>query len=322
MIDLHEDLQIYLTTPNLVGYPKDYLAPRYDQFSQDRQADLPAYRQVGLTALLASVFPYVKKDEILTPLNVKKISKLRDWYLRLTDQYPEFKVIFNKKAFKDLKKQKKIGIILHLEGLAQISSRKEVRLLSALGFRSIGLCWNIENDLCSTCSSQKDQGLKIKGQALVEEIMENGLILDLTHTSFKTQDVILGRYHYNKIIFSHGGIWEANHFEQNVRQTLIKELHRRGGLVGLTFFDLMINSEKGADSKDLLRHIKLAKDYPEVIALGTDFFGFEPERGLRDLQRITDCELLHQKVVREFGQAFAENLFFKNASVFLERALP
>ena len=322
MIDLHEDVQTYHFWPDLLGYEADVTHSPFDEAMMGRHADIPGYRQAGMTALITTIFPYeMVVNQGLVPVSIDQIKAWIEWYHGFVEKYRDFEIVTDTERLKNLRKKNKIGLILQLEGMGPVISGDILYELAELGVRSIGLSWNGENELCSTCASANDVGLKPKGREIVKAVIDNGLILDLTHSSFKTQDMILEEFDYDKIMFSHCGVWEVYPFEQNVRQSVIRELNKRRGVVGLTVFDLMINGENASTLDNFMKHVEVFKEFPAIAALGTDFFGFEFDRGLEGIGRVENMRTIYQQVVDSYDQSFADKLFFQNAQNFLERVL-
>ena len=283
-IDLHEDLYIYLTDPKLLGYPDGYTPLAFDVQSDDRHADIPSYKKSETIAVVSAAFPLDFKDKNkVVPLPFEFFEQVADWHAALVNKHSDLLLVTDKKHLHEAERSKKIGLILHTEGLGNITEPKCIRDLKKLNYKSISLSWNAENELCSTCESLVDEGLKPKGYEIVKAIIENGLILDLTHSSFKTQEDILNKFDYTKVMFSHCGIWNVYNFSQNIKLSVLEEIAKRKGVVGLTFLDYMVAGKEKGTINEFLKHIENSKEFSEALGIGTDFFGFKFNRGLTEI---------------------------------------
>lgn len=322
-IDLHEDIQIYHQTPQLLGYDDAYQVPNFDLPDETRNADIPGYQSIGTRVVWATIFPYdLDGENKMVPLGIDQIGRKIEWYLEFVNAYPQFVLVTDQKSLSEAIAGDRIGLIIHMEGLGSITDPKDIDDLFEHGVRSMGLSWNHENFLCSTCESITDLGLKPDGDEIVRAIELNNIILDLTHSSFETQDMILDTFDHDSIIFSHCGIWEQHQFEQNVRLSIVEEIASRLGLVGLSFLDLLINGKENSRSVHLVRHAEYLRDYPLAAAVGTDYFGMKFRRGLSDVKRIDQMDVLYQQIEQQLGGEFAAGMFFSNALNFLRRTLP
>ena len=129
-------------------------------------------------------------------------------------------------------------------------------------------------------------GLTDFGFEMVKEMNKLGMIVDVSHLSDKGfWDVINTT---NKpIVASHSNARGACNHVRNLTDEMIIALHKNGGVMGMNYCASFLNEneEIGKNTIDeVIRHMKYIKNLVgvDVIALGSDFDGIEPDIELRD----------------------------------------
>lgn len=320
--DIHEDILVYFEEPEMLDCDPT-LTANFHTKHIGRHSDVESYIESNTKLVFAAVFPYAEsKGGGFAPRPLHEIEKQIQTYHNLIAKHPEFQLVLTKSDLeKVLDQQGKVGIVIHLEGFGGITDPSLVKKMYGLGVRSAGLCWNTVNEICSHCEEEQDNGLSQLGHAFVQEIVNLGMVLDLSHASFKTQEDILNSFDYKKIIYSHSGVWEEYPFSQNIKAKQAKEVSSRGGLLGITFFDRAIRGKNEATVADYIKHLQKVSQYANSLAIGTDFFGFKNHRGLREVDRITDLPVLYEQVTKHFSKEFADKLFSENVITFLRNNL-
>ncbi|WP_160112369.1 dipeptidase [Salicibibacter kimchii] len=169
---------------------------------------------------------------------------------------------------------RKTRAILALEGADAVSDDwMRWRLLKRLGIESVGLTWNEGNSLAAGCFEQKANGLSNKGEAVVDWLKAEGMILDGAHLNEQSFYEALERC--GTFFVSHANARGVHDHVRNLTDEQLRMVKEKNGLIGMTFFSSFINGEKEAGFADLARHIDEVSSRigPEYIGFGSDFDG-------------------------------------------------
>lgn len=169
----------------------------------------------------------------------------------------------------------KIGAILHLEGAEAIGTDIEfLRLLYRLGLRSLGLTWNHRNLLADGIGEGTDAGgLSKFGKKVIKEMLDLGIILDLSHISEKAYFEAFD-YYDKPIMVTHSNVRKLCPHPRNLSDEQLKVLAQNGGIVGINQVSYFTGSDNPSID-DLIDHIKYIADFIGInhVALGSDFDG-------------------------------------------------
>ena len=126
----------------------------------------------------------------------------------------------------------RIGLMLSLEGVEQFGYETwPAETFWELGMRMAGLTWNRRNPFAD--GAAEDGGLSRLGRALVDELVQLGVILDLAHASPATFDEIIARAAGAPVICTHAACRAVNDHPRNLTDDQLRALADAGGLFGL-----------------------------------------------------------------------------------------
>lgn len=180
------------------------------------------------------------------------------------------KIEFYKKLINEIKIKPKT--MLHIEDCGFIKTRSELSKLIELKPFSCGLTWNFENRFAGGALSYS--GLTSEGKHAVKEFENNGIVLDLAHLNKRSFYDVLKCFN-NKVFCSHAAFSEMCKNKRNIDRFQIKEIIKRGGIIGLSFVGQFLNDRGVAGFEDVFRHIHyfLENFGDNNLCLGTDFYG-------------------------------------------------
>jgi membrane dipeptidase len=237
----------------------------------------------------------------------------------------------------------RIGLMLSLEGVEQFGYETwPAETFWELGVRMAGLTWNRRNPFADGAAEQG--GLSRLGRALVDRLLELGIVLDLAHTSPGAFAEILDRAGDTPVVCSHAGCRALNDHPRNLDDVQMRELAARGGLLGLMLHPLAIGHETRTIDR-VIDHLEHAVEVmgADRVCLGGDFTtrlsevlpqlpppadglmpdGLDPGAGIEGLKGPEDYPaLLEALAQRGWDAASIEAVASRNLLALLRRALP
>lgn len=168
----------------------------------------------------------------------------------------------------------KAAAILSVEDIAQMGSKADQ--CRELGITSAMLTWNHENEYAYGAKANQSEGLKPEGISLVRRLLEQGVLLDVSHLSDGGVDDLL-HLTEGPIIASHSNVREVKKHHRNLCRTHIREIIARGGLIGMNLYRPFIWKEgrKEVELSDLRRHMDYILDEggEDCLCMGADLDG-------------------------------------------------
>ena len=208
----------------------------------------------------------------------------------------------------------KISAILSIEegGVVEGSIDKLINLYN-LGVRMICLNWNYingighpnygkfnDNGIPDFITPNIKDGLTDFGLKMINKMNELGIIIDVSHLSDKGfWDCINNST--KPIVASHSNARGVCHHVRNLTDEMIIALNKNGGVMGMNYCAAFLSDDE-EDGKNTIKwvveHIKYIKNLVgvDVIALGSDFDGIDPNIELKDASMINS---LIDKLIKE-----------------------
>jgi microsomal dipeptidase-like Zn-dependent dipeptidase len=198
-------------------------------------------------------------------------------------------------AARDARAKGVLPIMLLLEGADAVAASDPSGSLAGLegrGVAAIGLVGERGNAFADSAAAPGDPGgLTARGAALVQACREQGLLVDLTHASPRAfWDALAGQ---NALVaVTHTAARALRDHPRNLDDLQILALARTGGVMGLVFNPDFIRpgDPGGAAVSDVVAHAAHVKELGALaaLALGTDFGGIVPPRGLTDVSALPE----------------------------------
>lgn len=246
------------------------------------------------------------------------------------------KVMFNTEDFYKAVEEKKLGILLGLEGLRALGEDVDwLYTLYQLGFRHASLTWNEQNALATGVGGEENRGLTSKGREAINIIEDLGIILDVSHANDRTFWDIYSTAD-KPFIASHSNCRSLCNVPRNLTDDQIKAVGERNGLIGINAFNEFIHPEPEKRTVDyLINHLEHIIDLIGIdrVALGFDFFEYlkrdttgsftgEAYKGTIGLEDISKAHNLTNKLVeRGFSKESIEKVCYKNFLSLMDRVL-
>lgn len=222
----------------------------------------------------------------------------------------------NAQDMEEAHKSGKAAAFLSLEDIS--TAGRYAEQIYSLGFRFAMLTWNYENRYACGASSDQHRGLTEEGKELTKYLIDQGIILDISHLSDQGAEDLMTLTDA-PIIASHSNVRSVCPRPRNLPEGLIRELIRRQGLIGINFFAPFVGENPQVE--DLLRHMDviLGLGGEDVLALGGDLDGCDGvfPAGISGVETVP---VLRERMEKAgFGAALIEKVFFENAENFIWR---
>jgi microsomal dipeptidase-like Zn-dependent dipeptidase len=177
------------------------------------------------------------------------------------------------------------------------------------------------NALCP----QPDDGVQLLGRALMEEMVAQKMLIDLTHMSRASIDAtlrLLDQVDPNApVVATHAACALSAAAEYNISKEHVAAVHRRHGVIGLIACEHWMSVGRNkprnfVETMDLLlEHIEFihaATGSYESIAIGSDMDGFI-RPSLKGLDTPEDYDNVRHRLIDKYGQDAADAMCYKNA---------
>lgn len=195
---------------------------------------------------------------------ITTLAVYRNWVLANDNRF----ILVNKiDDVENAKEEGKLAVSFDIEGMNALNGDiNMVSLYHRLGVRQMLFAYNLNNEAAGGCHDN-DIGLTSFGKAIVEEMNRIGVVIDCSHTSFKTTMDIMS--HTSKpVVFSHSNptaIWKH---QRNITDEQIKACAETGGVVGVNGMGIFLG-DNDITTDTILRHICYLSDL-----VGTEHVGF------------------------------------------------
>lgn len=179
-------------------------------------------------------------------------------------------------AIRAAKSVGKLALGFHFQGsLALESNPNLVALYYDLGVRHMLLAYNQMNAAASGCHERVDAGLSRYGWRLVLEMNRVGMIIDCTHTGYRSSMEIM-EASTAPVIFSHSNAHTICPHERNIKDEQARACAKSGGVVGVTGVGKFLSTRGTAEVANMMEHIVYLADLlgVEQVALGIDHVYF------------------------------------------------
>jgi membrane dipeptidase len=301
LIDLHQDLLLYVSRPDL--------------YSDRGQTSFEQLKKNNIKVTIVSAFPAPENENYYSPVTNKLIEDDLVAYNEYVKVNPEFKIIRSLADFDEvLTTEGLFGLILHIEGLNVFDIHTDWDMLERwykLGLRSIGPVWNISNPFGGGTLGKG--GLTDAGGSLVSWCERKGVIFDFAHMNEQTfwdAAAITSR----PIFVSHGNARSICDSVRNYTDKQITAIAESGGCIGMFFSKKFISSNALSDIDDVITHITHIEKLVgiDAIGIGSDFGGIIS--GFADqLNSVDHLKNLIEKLKQKgYKDKDLEKIFFSN----------
>ena len=313
IIDGHCD-----TVHRFISKAGNYDFTRYNEVGQ---IDLPRLRKGGVKLQFFAL--YVESEFIPHGALLRCIQLVDGYYATMDNVKGDMETICNVAQLHQTINSSKAGGLLSVEGGEALEGDLSVlRVLFRLGVRSLGLTWNHQNQLAvGVGEGSKGNGLTSFGRAVVKEMNELGMLVDLAHINENGfyEAVALSS---KPVIVSHANARAICDHPRNLTDNQLRVLKDNDGIIGLSFYPSFIHRESPSlDS--LLDHFVHVAEIAGIdhMGFGSDFDGIDEA-----VKGLDDASFFHNLVEGLIGRGFTpeemEKITSGNYLRILEQVLP
>lgn len=219
---------------------------------------------------------------------------------------------------KDAFEEGRRAAILSVEnGAALGGSLERLAEFQRDGVRFLTLTWMGENEL--GCGGEAGGPLTEFGRAVVRALPQYGIVPDVSHLSDEGVADVFECYD-GPVVATHSNVRRVTGHHRNLTEKQIREIVRRGGLIGINLCSAFLSSDRmRACSDDVYRHLDafLSLGAQDTVCFGTDFDGAHVPEDIRDIGGIP--RLYGYLLARGLPETVLNKVFFENAWSFWKR---
>ena len=357
LIDGHNDLAIFLRFAYKNKLHTKTFHERFENGKMEMNVDLPRLREGKVGGAFWSAFvpcpqnaSYDFRDSTYAEAVSTTLSQI-DLIRRLQNEYPYTFTPASSSpahALEMFHSNQSLVSPISIEGLHQIppsAPLSTLRLYRSLGVRAATLTWNCHNAFADAAlipsfnsttpgsaipAPYHRGGLTPAGRTVIREMNRLGMLIDLSHTSYWTQQAVLSNAtSIAPVIYSHSSAFALCPHPRNVHDDMLALVRATGSLVMINFSPDFVSClppspdatvqppefyEPNNTLHQVARHVMYVGDkigYAHV-GLGSDYDGmFSTPRGLEGVDKFPDlvAELLRMGVSdKDAGKVVGGNI--------------
>ena len=313
LIDAHCDSVRYFGDKKM-GYS-------FNKKNASTHVDLPKLEEGNIKGQFFAVCVESKGE----PKLKDALSFIECYYQEIESNHSRIEHINTTTDMKKVLKDNKIFSLLALEGAGALEG--EIRVLSQLfrlGVRCVSLTWNYRNQLADGIyENETGGGLTQLGKTVIKEVEKQGMLLDLSHLSYRGYIQALD-VSFNTPLVSHANCFTLCSHPRNLSDEQIRFLAEKGGIMGISFYPPFISScHNNVNLESLLNHFVYVANLVgvEYLAVGSDFDGIN-----KTVEQISDASCMPLLAAGLLQKGFfpkeIEQILINNMYHLLEEVLP
>jgi membrane dipeptidase len=247
------------------------------------------YREGGVTVIVPTVGSTQSATVTLRTIGA--------WHRRIASD-PNLRGVTTADDIRDAKRDGATGILMHFQGTDPIEDDLDlVDAFGAAGVRIIQLCYNVRNRVGDGSEEPEDAGLSRFGRQLVRRLEENRIVVDCSHTGYRTSmDAIAAST--APVILSHSNPRGLHESRRNAPDDQLRAIAETGGVVGIAGFPAFLARRGQPSLGRFVDAISYVADLVgiEHVGLGIDYY--YGQHGIAPLAdaRATYADMLRQGI--------------------------
>lgn len=246
---------------------------------------------------------------------------------REIEESPDLCLVTNQADLELVRNQKRIGILLYMEGLDCIGEDlSRLHTLYQLGVRGASLTWSRPNLLATgCCTAVKHQdipgSITSLGWKVIQTLQELHMFLDISHLNNEGWKQVNDWYtaHNPKIpyVATHSNAYQVCSNYRNLTDQQMKALAEQGGIMGLNACKYIVGSENPEEYLDrMYEHLEYALNLigPRHLGFGFDLCdSYEQGKHQRTDLPLEDCLANHKEAPLLTARLLERGLSEQNA---------
>ena len=214
----------------------------------------------------------------------------------------------------------KPSFLLSIEDARILNGHIErVAELADWGVKSVIPLWSGET--CIGGSHNTTVGLTEFGKQAAKEMVQHGIILDISHASVESSKDIfdISAINNRPVIASHSNAYAVCPVSRNLQDWQIDAIVASGGVIGINLYRNFLEEDGNATLDSILHHIEhfLSRGAQNALCLGCDMDGADLPVDIPDLSHLD--RLAEHLASHGYSQELIHNLFFENAYRFAQK---
>ncbi|MCG8562186.1 MAG: dipeptidase [Hyphomicrobiales bacterium] len=201
------------------------------------------------------------------------LRRLATFRTTLKRQPEKFVVVGTASDIERARAQGTLAVSFHLQGTNALEGDLSwVEAFFRLGVTHMLLAYNNKNAVGDGCAERTDAGLSRYGVSLIEEMNRVGMIVDGSHSGYRTTMEAI-EVSTRPFIFSHANAAGVFQHYRNIRDDQIEACAASGGVVGITGVGAYLSEDGEASPENVFRHIDHVASLVGArhVGLGFDF---------------------------------------------------
>lgn len=184
-----------------------------------------------------------------------------------------------------------------------------VAAFHALGLRVVQLTYNEANAVGDGCLEERGGGLTRFGLALVAEMNQVGIAIDLSHCGERTT-IEAAKASHKPVLVTHANAKGLNDQVRNKSDQAIRAVAKTGGIIGTSihgFSNWDGNPKHPPSLANFVRHAQYVANLVGVehVGIGTDFSAVQSEQSVRAILELSKG--FYPETGGKFAQAFGNS---------------
>ncbi len=222
-------------------------------------------------------------------------------WIRKAEEDPRILLVRKAADIERAKEAGKLGIIFHFQGTTPVEDNLDlVDAYKRLGVGMIQLAYNVKNPVGDGCEERTDCGLSNFGLKLIKRLNEAKIIVDCTHTGYKTTMEAI-EASTAPVVFSHSNVKALKASARNITDDQIKAAAATGGLIGMVGFPAFVSDSPRPSLDEFINHIDYIVNLVGIDHVGLSFDYYHGQAGVADLE--TSQKMYDQSIASGRWQA-------------------
>jgi len=293
---------------------------KLNTLSKTGQLDIPRLQIGGVDVQVFAI--YIEKEFKPEHSLQRALQLIDSLLLELSENKDVIELAASYEKIKSIVADGKIAAILAIEGGEALEGKlSNLRIFYQLGVRLITLTWNQRNNIADGSDYlNSKRGLTSFGKNVVLEMNRLGMMIDVSHLSESGFWDVL-KHSRHPVIASHSNCYQLCPHQRNLKDSQIRAIAEKGGLVGITYVpDFLRTENRKAVIDDVIQHIDhiVSLVGTDFIGLGSDFDGcLELPEGLEGADKV--FQIKEQLMQKGYKREDIQKIMGKNFMNFFRR---